>query len=77
MSTNLQLHASLFFISSNFILEEVDFGVSNGGVNSGGVGGPHFRFLGGGGGVLNAEGFVFKSVGGVCAGVSGSAVKSK
>ena len=37
--------------------------------------GPSFCILGGG--VLKAEDFVFKSIGGVCEGVSGSAVKSK
>ena len=74
-----------FYLSLNFVLDDVDFSVSGGGVRSGGVGGPYKRFLGGGGccgccggggggSVLNAEGFVFISVGGVCA---GSANKAK
>ena len=61
-----------FCLSSNFVLEDVDFGVKGSGTNSGGVCGPSFHFLGGGGcsggyedgGVLKAEGFVLKSIGG-------------
>ena len=73
-----------FCLSSNFVLEGVDVGIC-GGINSGGVGGLNFLFLGGGGaccgvgggGVCKTEGFVFKSVGGGCVCEELSAIKSK